>query len=55
MGFVFKLQSPFVHGCAYAINGRTSGVLPLAVARLNLTIPTPLKVLSAPQLSNGKH
>ena len=36
MSFVFKL-----YGCAYDINGRTSGALPSAVARLNLAIPTP--------------
>ena len=37
MDFVFKL-----HGNTYAVNGRTSRVLPLAVARLNWAIPTPL-------------
>ena len=41
MGFVFN---------TYAINGRTSGVLPSAVARLHWAIPTPLikKIIDQP-------
>ena len=35
MGFVLKL-----HDNTYAVNGCTSGVLPLAAARLNWAIPT---------------
>ena len=37
MSFVFKL-----HGNTYAVNDRTSGVLPSAVTKLNWAIPTPL-------------
>ena len=36
MGFVFKL-----HDIMYAVNGHTSGVLPLGVAKLNWAILTP--------------
>ena len=43
MGFVFKL-----HGNIYAVNGRTSGVLPSSVAKLNWVIPTPWTKIEFP-------